>query len=125
MGTTVTGDYSSEGLVIVAGDNFGCGSSRESSVRALAATGVRAVVARSFARIFFRSLANLGIPPLVCSKAGQGIKEGHLIRIFLKEGFIEQAGGRRFPLLPLDPHIEKLLFSGGLIPYLKRELHGI
>ncbi|MCP4569218.1 MAG: 3-isopropylmalate dehydratase, partial [FCB group bacterium] len=112
-------------LVIVAGENFGCGSSRETSVRALAASGVRAVVARSFARIFFRSLANLGIPPFLCPEAGHGIQEGDVIRIFSEAGFMESAKGSRFPLLPLDPHVEKILGSGGLLSYLQREIHGI
>ena len=59
-------DNTQDDLVIVAGENFGCGSSRETSVRALFASGVRAIVAKSFARIFYRSLVNRGIAPLVC-----------------------------------------------------------
>ena len=125
LGTKVRGNSSDDGLVIVAGENFGCGSSRETSVRALAASGVRAVVARSFARIFFRSLANHGIPPLLCPGIGDGIKHSDGIRLFPKAGFLELIKGSRFPLLPMDPHIEKILRSGGLISYLRGEIHGL
>lgn len=119
------GADSGGGLVIVAGENFGCGSSRETSVRSLRICGVRAVIARSFARIFYRSLANLGIPPVESNGIQDLLKDGDLIHLALKDGFIELSDKRRFPLSPLDPHIERILESGGLIPYLRREQHGV
>ena len=114
-------DHSADGLVIVAGENFGCGSSRETSVRSLRLCGVRAVVARSFARIFYRSLANLGIPPLECRGIQDWVQEGDPIFISLTDGFIEGGTEKRFTFSPLDPHIERILKCGGLIPYLKEE----
>jgi 3-isopropylmalate/(R)-2-methylmalate dehydratase small subunit len=122
---TVTNNHSDNGLVIVAGENFGCGSSRETSVRSLLLCGVRAVVARSFARIFYRSLANLGIPPLECNVIQEWVQNGDPLHISLSVGFIELGGTRQFPFSPLDPHIERILKCGGLIPYLRREQDGI
>lgn len=114
-----------EGLIIVAGENLGCGSSRESTVRALRLGGVKGVVARSFARIFFRTLANLGIPPLVCGEVQGLVQNGDPITIFLAAGYIELGDGKRYPFAPLDPHIERILAVGGLIPYLRREGWGM
>lgn len=118
-------DDAADGLVIVAGENFGCGSSRETSVRSLRLCGVQAVVARSFARIFYRSLANIGIPPVHANKIQDLLKEGDTICLSLKDGFIELGNTRRFPFSPLDPHIERILENGGLIPYLRREQYGV
>lgn len=112
-------------LVIVAGENFGCGSSRETSVRSLRLHGIRDVVARSFARIFYRSLVNLGIPPLECNVIQEWVQNGDPVHLSLAVGFIELGGTRQFPFSPLDPHIERILECGGLIPYLRREQNGI
>jgi 3-isopropylmalate/(R)-2-methylmalate dehydratase small subunit len=114
-----------EGLVIVAGENFGCGSSRETSARSLRLCGVRAVVARSFARIFYRSLANLGIPPVEADGIHDLVQDGDRIRLSLADGIIELNDARRFPFPPFDPHIERILASGGLIPYLRSEHDGL
>jgi 3-isopropylmalate dehydratase small subunit len=113
------------GLVIVAGANFGCGSSRETSVRSLRLMGVQCVVARSFARIFYRSLANLGIPPVEADGVHDVVQTGDRIRLSLADGIIECGDRGRFSFFPLDLHIERILASGGLIPYLRRELHGV
>ena len=125
LGTDLQRRYAGDGLVIVAGENMGCGSSRETSVRALCIGGVKAVVAGSFARIFYRNLANLGIPPLECRGIQDWVKDGDLIRIAIKDGFIELDDARRFPTSPLDHHIERILECGGLIPYLRRILDEI
>ena len=122
LGADLRGEYAGDGLVIVAGENMGCGSSRETSVRALCIGGVKAVVASSFARIFYRNLANLGIPPLECRGIQDWVKDGDLIRISIKDGFIELDDARRFPISPLDHHIERILECGGLVPYLRRIL---
>lgn len=113
------------GLVIVAGKNFGCGSSRETSVRSLRLMGVRAVVAQSFARIFYRSLANLGIPPVEAAGVYDVVQDGDPIRVSFEDGIIELSGQRRLTMVPLDPHIERILASGGLIPYLRSEHDGL
>ena len=125
LGADFRGEYSGDGLVIVAGENMGCGSSRETSVRALCIAGVKAVVASSFARIFYRNLANLGIPPLECRAIQDRVKDGDLIRISIKDGFIALDDTRHFPLSPLDHHIERILECGGLVPYLRRILDEI
>lgn len=122
LGADLEGNSSEDGLIIVAGENFGCGSSRESSVRGLRNFGARGVVAASFARIFMRSLVNLGIPTLECREIQPLVRDGDLIQINLKDGLIELSGGRRVSFSPMDQHIKKILEAGGLIPYLRREL---
>lgn len=107
--------------VIVAGENFGCGSSRETSVRALFAIGVRAVVAKSFARIFYRSLVNRGIAPIVCKAVYSQVTNGDRIRISMEERSIILNDSAQIPFGPFDPHIEKILACGGLMNYLKEE----
>ncbi len=111
----------SENLVIVAGENFGCGSSRETSVRALFASGIRAIVAASFARIFYRSLVNCGIVPIVCEELHNNVSDGDLIHIILDKQSIILENKNQIPFSPLDPHIKKILECGGLISYLKVE----
>jgi 3-isopropylmalate/(R)-2-methylmalate dehydratase small subunit len=125
LGGNVNWDVSHEGLVIVAGENFGCGSSRETSARGLQNFGVRGVVAVTFARIFFRSFTNLGIPTFECGEIHRWARDGDVVHIFVKEGFVELANAKRFPFTPIDPHIRKILEAGGLIPYLRREKDGI
>jgi 3-isopropylmalate dehydratase small subunit len=121
LGTGTKMDSPAEGLIIVAGKNFGCGSSRETSVRGLRDFGIKAVVAISFARIFYRSLTNLGIPAFECGEIQKGVKEGDAIDIFVRERKIDLPDGRSFIFSPIDPHIMKILESGGLTPYLQRE----
>lgn len=125
IGTHMEGDSGTRGWVIVAGENFGCGSSRETSVRALKLGGIKGVLAKSFARIFYRSLANQGIPPLVCGGIYDEAENGGMVRISIEKGFAELADARRFPILPMDTHIKNILICGGLIPYLKGRLNGI
>ncbi len=125
LGAYLPEEHARDGLVIIAGENLGCGSSRETSVRALRSSGIKAVVAASFARIFYRSLANLGIPPLECRGIHDWVRDGDLIRISIRDGFIELDNARRFPISPLDGHIEKIVQCGGLVPYLRRMLDGI
>ena len=124
-GLGLTEISSNNDWVIVAGENFGCGSSRETSVRGLRACGLKAVIAVSFARIFFRSLTNLCIPPLVCRETQDCVGNGDLIQIHLKQSVIELSNGRRFSFSPIDTHIERILEAGGLIPYLRREGNGV
>lgn len=124
LGTNAKRDSSDEGILIVAGENFGCGSSRETSVRGLRSFGVRGVVAASFARIFFRSLTNLGLPALECRDIQERVKDGDSVLLSIDEGWVELADKRRFPFSPIDTHIKKILEAGGLIPYLQRERRG-
>lgn len=103
-----------EGAVIVAGPNFGCGSSREQAPVALKEAGVVAVAAPMFARIFFRNAVNIGLPVLECEIPCQ---EGEGVCFDLEEGWIEASGTRR-PLRPLSPRMRAILQAGGLVPYL-------
>jgi len=113
------------GDFIVAGRNFGCGSSREQAAAALKFAGVGAVIAVSFARIFFRNSINLGLPALVSATAVDILLAGDELLIDLAAGTIRKAG-REDPIAaaPLDPRAAELLAGGGLIPYLKRKYAG-
>jgi len=106
------------GDILVAGRNFGCGSSREQAAAAVKYAGVGAVVAVSFARIFYRNAINLGLPAIV---AQIDASVGDELAIDLEEGRIENlTTGRVFQAAALDPRAIELLESGGLIPYLKK-----
>ena len=106
----------SPGAIIVAGKNFGCGSSREHAVITLLAAGVRAVVARSFARIFYRNAINRGlcvleIPELDLSK----VKDGHEAVIDIENGVMTFSNGCEFVFVPFSEHILEILKAGGVI----------
>ena len=110
------------GEIIVAGKNFGCGSSREQAAAALKFAGVGAVIAGSFARIFFRNAINLGLPAVVSPEAAASCRQGDELEIDLVAGEIRNlTQGRTFRAAPLDPRTAELLAAGGLIPYLKRK----
>ncbi|HIQ06207.1 MAG TPA: homoaconitate hydratase family protein [Anaerolineae bacterium] len=105
------------GDVIVAGHNFGCGSSREQAVTSLKYAGVGAIIAASFARIFYRNAINNGLPAIACPEAAAAIEPGEEIQIDLATGMLRCAAGTfRFP--PLPPSVRAILDAGGLIPYL-------
>jgi 3-isopropylmalate dehydratase small subunit len=113
-----------KGDVIVAGRNFGCGSSREQAPLALKYAGVGAVVAGSFARIFFRNAINVGLPLIVCPKAHQAIQAGDEVRIDLQNGSIEVVGsGLRLKFDPMPDFLMSILESGGLVPFTRERLH--
>ena len=101
------------GAVIVAGKNFGCGSSREQAAIAIRESGVVAVVAPSFARIFFRNAINIGLPLIECDLA---CSEGTVVSFDLKEGWVE-AGGKKSAIRPLSPKMQEILAAGGLVNY--------
>ncbi|WP_448592281.1 3-isopropylmalate dehydratase small subunit [Thermoflexus hugenholtzii] len=109
------------GDIIVAGRNWGCGSSREQAVVALKAAGVRAIVAKSFARIYFRNAVNHGLLPIVCPEAVEAIEPGEEIEIDLEAHCIRCRAGS-FPFPPLSPTIREILEAGGLLPMLCRRL---
>jgi 3-isopropylmalate/(R)-2-methylmalate dehydratase small subunit len=109
------------GDIVVAGRNFGCGSSRETAVAVLVALGVSAVLASSFARIFFRNAINLGLPALECDTAGIG--SGDEIEILLDRGTaVDRTRLLELPVTPLPPVMQAVLAAGGLAPYLRE--HG-
>jgi methanogen homoaconitase small subunit len=101
------------GSVIVAGKNFGCGSSREQAAIAIREAGVVAVIAPSFARIFFRNAINLGLPLI---ESDLSCREGTMVSFDLKEGWVE-ADGKKSVIRPLTPKMQEILASGGLVNY--------
>lgn len=108
------------GDIIVAGENFGCGSSREHAPIALKAAGVSAVVAKSFARIFYRNAFNTGLPIFELSETGE-IKEGDTLSISMESGEIKN-GAKTYRFTPIPPFMQELLACGGLMNYAKKEI---
>ena len=104
-----------EGDIVVAGRNFGCGSSREHAPLALIGAGVKVIVAQSFARIFFRNAINVGVLPVVCHKTDQ-IADGAKITLNIKKGFIE-ADGKKFRIEPVPMFMQGIIDVGGLVEY--------
>ena len=109
-----------EGDVIVAGRNWGNGSSREQAVGALKAAGVKAIIAKSFARIYFRNAVNSGLLPIVCPHAVDAIRNGEIIEIDLVTSTVCTAAGE-FTFPPLSPSLLAIVEAGGLIPMLRRK----
>jgi 3-isopropylmalate/(R)-2-methylmalate dehydratase small subunit len=108
------------GDVLVAGENFGCGSSREHAPLALKALGISCLVASSFARIFFRNCINLGLPALTCSQAVSGLKDGDTVRIDLDTGLIENLSSPLSCLAPPIPgFLSQIMQTGGLTAYVQ------
>lgn len=109
-----------QGDVIVAGENFGCGSSREQAPSVLKALGVQAIIAQSFARIFFRNAINTGLPVIVCKEAYDAATQGGTLELDLSTGCIK-VGGQEFTCTRLPEHMQKILNSGGLLAYLNED----
>ncbi len=111
-----------KGDVIVAGRNFGCGSSREQAPAALKAAGVAAVVAVSFARIFYRNAINVGLPVVICPEANDVVIEGEVIEVDLEEGVLRTSAHKELKFKPLPPFLREILDEGGLVPYARKKL---
>jgi 3-isopropylmalate/(R)-2-methylmalate dehydratase small subunit len=113
----------SPGDVVFAGANFGCGSSREHASLALKGAGVAAVIAASFARIFFRNAINTGLPILVSSLAVEATEEGDEVVVYPDEGRIENVTrGRSFVAEPLPEFVMDIVRSGGLVLWVRDRL---
>lgn len=111
------------GDVIVGGENFGCGSSREHAPIAIKASGVSAVIAKSFARIFFRNAINIGLPALESPEAVAGIEDGDEISIDLAAGRIENlTQGKTYQAEPFPEFLREIVAAGGLVAYTKGRL---
>lgn len=110
------------GDLIVAGSNFGCGSSREQAPLAIKHLGIAAVLAPSFARIFFRNAINLALPVLECPGIDAKVKAGDTIEVDMAKGTVRTAGGEELRFKPLPPNVLEILEAGGLVPKLKKEL---
>jgi len=109
------------GDVILAGRNWGCGSSREQAAACLKWAGLGALVAVSFARIFYRNAINNGLPAIVCPEAVAAIEVGQALTIDLAAGEIHCAAGI-FGFEPFPPSVQQILADGGLIPHLRNSL---
>ena len=110
------------GDVIVAGDNFGCGSSREQAPIALKTLGISAILANSFARIFFRNSINIGFPVLECPGLRRKVEVGDLIDVDMARGEVRLPRGEvaRFSALP--PNVLQILEAGGLVAKIRADL---
>ena len=113
-------DRVKDGDIIVAGENFGCGSSREHAPIALKAAGVSAVIAKSFARIFYRNAFNMGLTILELDQSSE-IKEGDILKIDLDSGTIESKNNNKtYKFTPIPPFMQELVSCGGLMNYAKK-----
>jgi 3-isopropylmalate/(R)-2-methylmalate dehydratase small subunit len=111
------------GDIIVARENFGCGSSREHAAVAISAAGVSCVVASSFARIFYRNAINTGLPIVVCPAAASEARSGDRLRVDLAAGTVENlTQGERYEAEAFPPFMQELIDRGGLLPYVKARL---
>jgi len=112
----------SKGDIIVAGENFGCGSSREHAPIALKAAGISAIIAPTFARIFYRNAFNMGLPIFELPEASE-IAEGDIVRIDMESGeVINETQGKRYSFTPIPEFMQELVDAGGLIEYAKAEI---
>ena len=112
-----------DGIILVGGKNFGCGSSREQAPLALKYSGVRCVIAESFARIFFRNAINIGLPVIECKGISAAVKTGDLLAVDFEAGKIENtSNGKKFQVDKLPPFILEILADGGLIENLRRKM---
>ncbi len=111
------------GDIIVATTNFGCGSSREHAPLAIKASGISCVIAKSFARIFFRNAINIGLPLLECEKAADNIQTGDIVEVNLSTGKIKNLNsGQTFTAKPYPDFMAELIAAGGLIEHTKKRL---
>lgn len=106
------------GDFVVGGENFGCGSSREQAPGVLKALGVQAVIAKSFARIFYRNAINIGLPIIECPEAAKGIEAGDEVEVDFDNGMIyNRTKGTEFKGQPFPEFMQKLIAAGGLVKY--------
>jgi len=111
------------GDIIIAGKNFGCGSSREHAPIAIKASGIQAVVARSFARIFYRNSFNIGLPIFESAGASAGIREGDVVEIDADSGKIRNLTvGEEYYSEVIPPFMQELITAGGLIEWTKEKI---
>lgn len=111
------------GDIIVADTNFGCGSSREQAPVALKGAGVGCIVARSFARIFFRNCMNIGLPVLECEEAWDALAQGEEVTVDLEAGLIRSlTTGREFRAAPMPDFAREIMAAGGLLAYAARRM---
>ena len=111
------------GDIIVAGKNFGCGSSREPAPISIKAAGISCVIARTFARIFYRNAFNIGLPLLECADALNEIREGDEIEVNIDTGeILDVSTEKRFNAKPIPPFMQELIQDNGLMNHLGKEM---
>jgi len=116
-------EKAADGVIVVGGKNFGCGSSREQAPIALKYSGVKCVLAESFARIFYRNAITIGLPVLVCSGVSGKVEEGDVLAVDLQSGEVEdKTSGSVLEATRLPEFIMEILDDGGLIEHLKRRI---
>ena len=110
-----------DGDIMIAGFNFGCGSSREHAPIAIKASGISLVIARSFARIFYRNSINIGLAILECDEAVDGIEDGDKVEADLDNGVIyNRTTGKSFKTQPFPEFIQKIITNGGLVKSIQK-----
>jgi len=115
----------SQGDYVVGGENFGCGSSREHAPLALKGAGVLAIVAKSFARIFFRNAINIGLPLFICSQVDR-ISDGDELQIDMAGGLIHnRTRNESYKTTPLPQFLREIVDAGGLVEYTRRQVTGV
>ena len=108
------------GDIMVGGENFGCGSSREHAPVAIKASGISCVIAKSFARIFYRNAINIGLPAIVCKDLPDAVEDGDTMVLHMSEGTAE-VNGKTYTCTKLPEYMQNILNQGGLIASLNRE----
>ena len=108
------------GDFVVGGENFGCGSSREQAPGVLKALGVQAIIAKSFARIFYRNAINIGLPVIGCKDLPDDVKTGDTMELSMSDG-TAHANGKTYSCTKLPEYMQNILNQGGLIASLNRE----
>lgn len=112
-----------EKKIVIAGENFGCGSSREHAPISIKASGIKLVIAKTFARIFFRNSINIGLPVVVSREAAEDIEDGDELEVDLSKGLIKDiTSGKEFNINPLPDFIQSVIQKGGYINYIKDKL---
>ena len=110
-----------QGDIMVGGENFGCGSSREHAPLAIKSAGVDCVIAKSFARIFYRNAINIGLPILECPAASEAIRAGDKVHVDFDTGVItDETTGQTFQAQPFPPFIQEIIKAGGLMNSIKQ-----
>lgn len=116
-------DKMKEGGILIAGKNFGCGSSRETAPIALKAAGVKVVIAEEFARIFYRNAFNIGLPCIVCEEIRKNADIGDVLHIDLEKGAINNLTNKKqMAGMPIPEDLLRQLMAGGVMEYLKKML---
>jgi len=111
------------GDVIVAGENFGCGSSREHAPIAIKAAGISCVIAKSFARIFFRNAINTGLLIFECPEAAEQIQEGDEISVNIADGtIINHTSEKKYTFEPFPQEMQEIIHSGGLMNFVRKKM---